>query len=55
MALHRRSCDTSWYYEDWTVHVGNGLAEPDRFTGRAPDHAVDHRVHLYGRAARRAR
>lgn len=41
-------CNPSWFYEEWVVHVGNGPAEPDRFTHNEPDHDVDNRVHLYG-------
>lgn len=41
-------CNPSWFYEEWVVHVGNGLIEPDRFIHSEPDHDVDARVRLYG-------
>ncbi len=44
----------SWYYEEWAVHVGNGLVAPDTFVHGAPDHEVDQRVHLYGGTIRLA-
>ena len=46
------ACDPSWYYESWTVHIGNGPIPPDRFPDGRPDHAVDDRVHLYGGSRR---
>jgi len=48
------SCDPSWFYEDWVVHVSNGPVEPDGFVRGQPDHDVDDRVHLYGGAVRSA-
>jgi hypothetical protein len=48
-------CSPRWYYEDWLVNVSNGHITPDRFTHGRPDHDMDHRVHLYGGAGRRAR
>jgi hypothetical protein len=42
------ACNPSWFYEEWVVHVGNGLVERDRFIHSEPDHDVDNRVHLYG-------
>ncbi|WP_236718127.1 hypothetical protein [Actinoplanes sp. TFC3] len=47
------ACNPSWYYEDWLIFIGHGKSAPDAFTAREPDHAVDHRVHLYGGARRR--
>ncbi|MDR7277920.1 hypothetical protein [Catenuloplanes atrovinosus] len=44
----RCSCDPSWFYEDWLVHVGNGPPGPGWFDRGDPDHHADHRVHLYG-------
>jgi hypothetical protein len=48
------ACSPSWYFEDWLVHVGNGVAEADRFADGVPDREVDQRVHLYGGGARSA-
>lgn len=42
------ACNPSWYYESWTVHIGNGGMDADRFVHANADHAVDDRVHLYG-------
>ena len=44
----RCACDPSWLYEDWVVHIGNGLLEPEAFVHREPDRDVDDRAHLYG-------
>jgi hypothetical protein len=49
------ACNPSWYYEDWLVSVGYGEMTTDGFTSREPDHAVDHRVHLYGGPRRTGR
>jgi len=46
------ACSPSWYFEDWLVHVGNGVVGPDRFVEGRPDREVEHRVHLYGGTAR---
>ena len=48
------ACSPSWYFEDWLVHVGNGVVEADRFVSGGTDREVDQRVHLYGGAARSA-
>jgi hypothetical protein len=48
-----RCCSRTWHYESWTVHVGNGRVDADRFARGRPDHDVDKRVHLYGGKARR--
>jgi len=47
------SCNPSWYYEDWLVHVGHGPVREDRFVQGQPARVVDHRVHLYGGTTRR--
>ncbi|GIM90424.1 hypothetical protein [Paractinoplanes toevensis] len=46
------ACNSSWFYEDWLILIANGDVSPDGFTARAPDHSIDHRVHLYGGASR---
>lgn len=46
------ACSPSWYFEDWLVHVSNGVAEAARFADGVPDREVDQRVHLYGGGAR---
>ncbi|GIF17301.1 hypothetical protein BJ973_009737 [Actinoplanes tereljensis] len=46
------ACNPSWYYEDWLLHISNGVIAPDGFQQRDPDHEVDHRVHLYGGSRR---
>ena len=48
------SCSPSWYFEDWLVHVGNGVVDAGRFVEAMPDREVVQRVHLYGGAARSA-
>jgi len=48
------ACNPSWFYEEWVVHVSNGLVEPDRFIRSEPVHDVDNRVHLYGGTIRPA-
>jgi len=48
------SCSPSWYFEDWLVHVGNGVVDAGRFVEGMPDREVVQRVHLYGGAARSA-
>lgn len=47
-------CSPSWYFEDWLVHVSNGVVEPGRFVEGTPERAVDQRVRLYGGVARTA-
>jgi hypothetical protein len=42
------SCNPSWYYENWLIHISNGTTSPDRFTHGRPDRDVDDRVTLYG-------
>jgi hypothetical protein len=42
------ACNPSWYFEPWTVHIGNGQVRADRYAEGTPDHDVDDRVHLYG-------
>lgn len=39
-------CAPAWYYEDWLVLIAHGELRD------APDHDVDHRVHLYGGSRR---
>jgi hypothetical protein len=46
------TCNPSWFYENWVIHVSNGPVEPDRFIQCQPDRDVDDRVHLYGGATR---
>lgn len=48
------SCNPSWYYEDWLVHVGHGPVSDDRFVQGQPGRDVDHRVRLYGGTRRRS-
>jgi hypothetical protein len=48
------ACSPSWYFEDWLVHVSNGVVEAGWFVDGVPDREVDQRVHLYGGAARSA-
>jgi hypothetical protein len=42
------SCNPTWYYENWLIHISNGTTSPDRFTHGRPDRDVDDRVTLYG-------
>ena len=48
------ACSPSWYFEDWLVHVGNGVARAGWFVDGMPAREVDQRVHLYGGSARSA-
>jgi hypothetical protein len=48
------ACGPSWYFEDWLVHVSNGVVEAGRFADGVADREVDQRVHLYGGGARSA-
>jgi hypothetical protein len=41
-------CNPSRYYEDWLRLIANGEIPTDGFVTGAPDHDIDHRVHLYG-------
>jgi hypothetical protein len=42
------TCDSSWRYEEWLLHVSNGAVGQDRFVRGEPARDVDDRVHLYG-------
>ncbi|BCJ73383.1 hypothetical protein CS0771_29270 [Catellatospora sp. IY07-71] len=42
------ACSAQWWYEDWTVRVGNAAAHPGLFLERTPRQVADHRVSLYG-------
>lgn len=48
-------CNPSWFYEEWLVLVSHGEMSNGEFISCKPDHAVDHRVQLYGGSRRPSR
>jgi hypothetical protein len=49
------ACNPSWCYEDWLALISHGEMSNGGFISRKPNHAVDHRVHLYGGSRRPGR
>jgi hypothetical protein len=55
LAFTSCACNPSWYYEDWLVLISHGEMSNGGFISRKPNHAVDHRAHLYGGSRRPGR